>query len=350
MGQALLILTAGLCLSGAISMTQAANYTIEKTTVDSVEVYVLRDQAHATEVRVVPGIGNNSYEMTVKGQKVFWSPYQTLGEFAAKPAHLGNPLLWPWANRIDGASYWVGGRQYSLDLTVGNVNPGPNNTPIHGLLVYTKLWQVKSSKADGHGASLTARIEFWRHPELMAQFPFAHNIEMTYRLANGALEVETAIENLSTGPLPVSLGYHPYFQITDAPRDEWRVHLPAKDRLALSNRLIPTGEKSPNPYADPLKLEGVSLDDVFDGLVRDADGKSRFWVEGKKQRITVEYGPHYEVAVVYSPKGRGFICFEPMTGPTNAFNAAHAGWYKGLQSVAPGTTWKESFRVVPSGY
>lgn len=350
MRNALLTLTAGLCLSGGTSMIQAANYTIEKTTVDSVEIYILRDQAHATEVRIAPGVGNNSYEMTVKGQRLFWSPYTSVGEFAAKPVHLGNPLLWPWANRIDGTSYWVGDRQYSMDLTVGNVNPGPNNTPIHGLLVYTKLWAVKGSKADSHGASVTARLEFWRHPELMAQFPFAHNIEMTYRLADGALEVETAIENLSVDSMPISLGYHPYFQLTDAPRDEWRVHLAAKERLALSNRLLPTGERAANPYGDPLSLNGAVLDDVFDELVRDADGKARFWVEGKKQRVTVEYGPKYEVAVVYAPKGRGFICFEPMTGPTNAFNAAHAGWYKGLQHVTPGGTWRESFRIVPSGY
>ena len=26
------------------------------------------------------------------------------------------------------------------------------------------------------------------------------------------------------------------------------------------------------------------------------------------------------VAVLYAPKGRGFICFEPMTGVTNVFN------------------------------
>nr|WP_321477150.1 aldose 1-epimerase [uncultured Paludibaculum sp.] len=331
-------------------MTQAANYSIEKTTVDSVEVYIMRDQARATEVRIAPELGNNSYEMTVKGQKIFWSPYSSVGEFAAKPAHLGNPLLWPWANRIDGTTYYAAGRKYALDLEVGNVSPGPNNTPIHGLLVYSKLWKVKSSNADGRGASVTARLEFWRHPELMAQFPFAHNIEMTYRLADGALEVQTSVENLSVEPLPISLGYHPYFQLTDSPRDEWTVHLPAKDRLTLSSRLIPTGERTTNPYGDPLALQGVVLDDVFDGLVRDADGKSRFWVQGKKQRVTVEYGPKFGVAVVYAPRGRGFICFEPMTGPTNAFNAAHDGWYKGLQTVAPGGLWSESFRVVPSGY
>ena len=331
-------------------MTQAANYTIQKTTLDSVEVFILRDEARATEVRIAPSVGNNSYEMTVKGKRVFWTPYQSVGEFAAKPVHLGNPLLWPWANRIDGTAYYANGKKYLLNTELGNVRPGPNNTPIHGLLTFTKLWSVVKAEAGDGAAVLTARIEYWRRPELMAQFPFAHNIEMTYRLKNGALEVETVIENLSSDTMPVSLGYHPYFQVNDAPRNEWRVHLPAKDKLTLSNRLIPTGERQPNPYADPQSLNGVVLDDVMDGLTRDADGFARFWVEGKKERITVEYGPKYTVAVVYAPAGRGFVCFEPMTGITNAFNAAQAGWYQGLQSVAPGATWRETFRVVPSGY
>lgn len=184
----------------------------------------------------------------------------------------------------------------------------------------------------------------------MAQFPFAHVIEMTYRLKDGRLEVETAIENLSAEALPVSLGYHPYFQVSDAPRDEWTVRLAARKKHLLSNRLIPTGTVVENPYRSPLSLKGISLDDVFDDLERDPDGMARFSVQGKNEKITVEYGPRYSVAVVYAPAGRDFLCFEPMTAVTNAFNAAHAGWYKGLQTIAPGATWREVFRVVPSGY
>jgi len=85
-------------------------------------------------------------------------------------------------------------------------------------------------------------------------------------------------------------------------------------------------------------------------LKRDGDGYARFVVKGVKESITVEYGPKYTVAVVYAPKGRGFVCFEPMTGPTNAFNAAHDGWYTELQSIQPGGVWTETFRVVPAGF
>jgi aldose 1-epimerase len=73
-------------------------------------------------------------------------------------------------------------------------------------------------------------------------------------------------------------------------------------------------------------------------------------VEGKKQRISVTYGPKYTVAVVYAPAARDFICFEPMAGITDAFNLAHSGVYKELQSIPAGGQWKESFWITPSGF
>lgn len=328
----------------------AQRYEACMETLDGLSTATLRDTATETVVRIVPEIGNNVWEMTVRGKPIFWSPYRTLAEFRAKPAHLGNPFLWPWANRIDGMGYWVRGRRYLLNEDLGNIRGGPNRTPIHGLVVYSDLWKTAGSGADAGSAWVTSRLEFWRRPELMAQFPFAHAVEMTYRLAEGRLEVETVIENLSDEAMPVSLGFHPYFQITDSPRDSWTVTLAARRKHVLDGKLIPTGETAALPPRKTLRLEGTVLDDVMDELEQDADGWARFRVEGSKQRITVEYGEAYGVAVVYAPAGRGFICFEPMTAITNAFNAAHAGWYKAMPWIGPRGRWRGVFRVVPEGY
>ena len=62
------------------------------------------------------------------------------------------------------------------------------------------------------------------------------------------------------------------------------------------------------------------------------------------------FGPNYKVAIVYSPAGQNFICFEPMTAVTNGVNLAHDGKYNELQTVAPNTTWQESFWVRFSGF
>lgn len=332
------------------TMASAGQYSIQTRTVDAVEVYVLQDAGTGTEVWVAPAFGNNAYEMKVHGKPVFWGPDRTLGGLMARPTLLGNPFLWPWANRIDQTSYWVNGRKYSLNLDLGNVRLDANKLPIHGLLTASKLWQAVQASATNDGAVIKSRLEFWRYPELMAQFPFAHSVEMAYKLSNGVLDVETTIENLGAEPLPVSLGYHPYFRINDAPRDEWRVTLSARQHVLLTAALVPGGNMEPNPYRTTVSLKNVTLDDVFTDLERNAQGFAVFTVEGRQEKISVEYGPRYHVAVVYAPPGRDFICFEPMTGITNAFNAAHAGWYKDLQTVQPGETWREVYRIRPTGF
>ncbi|MGH9632740.1 MAG: aldose 1-epimerase [Bryobacteraceae bacterium] len=328
----------------------AANYQAETTTREGIEVVRLVDAPHKTEVSIVPSIGNNAYEMSVNGKNVFWTPYKHLEEFKKKPVLLGNPFLAPWANRLDQDAFWANGKKYTLNPALNNVRHDGFGQPIHGLLAFSPHWELVEVKADNSSAMAKSRLEFWKHPDLMQQFPFAHAIEMTYRLQDGVLEVETAIRNLSTEPMPVSTGYHPYFTLHDAPRDEWKVRLPVRQRMALSKTLVPTGELEPLPQPGSMSLEGVQLDDVFTGLIRGESGRAEFTVEGKREKIAVLYGPKYTVAVVYAPKGRDFICFEPMSGPTNAFNMAHAGTYKDLQTIAPGGEWRESYWIQPSGF
>ena len=331
-------------------MTQAANYSAQKTTTDSIDVIKLIDEQRHIVVTVVPSMGNNSYSMTVNGKEIFYTPAQSLADWKAKPAHAGNPLLAPWANRLDQDAFFANGKKYNLNPDLKNVGHDGNGKPIHGLLVYAPQWKVTAIKSDGNAAWVTSRLEFWRYPDYMAQFPFAHNLEMTYKLSNGELEVETVLENLSTETMPVSLGYHPYFRLSDSKRDAWKVHLPVKEHVILSNVLIPTGQHEPNTLADPMSLAGTKLDDIFANLQYGANGRAEFSVQGVSEKITVGYSKNYPIAVVYAPPGREFICFEPMTGPTNAFNLAHAGIYKNLQTIPAGGQWKASFWITPSGF
>jgi aldose 1-epimerase len=331
-------------------MSIAANYSAQKAVVDGIEVVRLADAARHAEVAIAPSLGNLAYEFKVNGKNVFWLPYETLAEMQARPQFGGNPFLAPWANRLSEDAFFANGSKFRLNPDLGNIRRDQNQKPIHGLLTFSPDWRVTAVEADSDSASVTSRLEFWKHPELMAQFPFAHTIETTYRLHEGVLEVRTTIENLSAAPMPVGIGYHPYFQLHDAPRDQWKVHLAARDRLVLSKMVIPTGERKPVEFPDPLPLAGVALDDVFGGLVRDASERATFSVEGAHEKISVIYGPKYTVAVVYAPPGRQFICFEPMSAITDGFNLAHAGVYKELQSIPPAGVWRESFWIVPSGF
>jgi aldose 1-epimerase len=348
------------------------------------DIVRLEDRRHEVVVSVLTSVGNIAYQMTVKGHDILRFPFASVEAFKARPAGLhGIPLMAPWANRLDETSFYANGTRYPFDMELGNVR-GP--VPIHGFMSRTDQWQVVEAHHDGHAAWVTSRLEAFRQPAWMKQWPFAHTIEMTYRLSDGELEVRTTITNHAAEPMPVAIGYHPYFQLTDSTREEWTITVPARTRWLLSAEKLPTGVTEPTDgFFDDFSgaLKDYNLDDVFTGLVRDGRGRATATLKGRRQRIDVSQGPGYRALVVYSPNpantGRGsqipagrpsqeapappasrapanplatpnFVCFEPMAAITNAINLAHKGIYRELQSVAPGATWQESFWVRPSGF
>jgi aldose 1-epimerase len=321
------------------------NYTAERRTVDGIPVVTLRDLDHRAEVSIVPSVGNVAYEFKVNNKNAYYFPYAKLSDFQAKPGLCANPLLAPWANRLEKLGYTFDGKSYVVNPDLKNIRTDNHGLPIHGLISFSPLWQVVDVAADGNGAHVTSRLEFWRYPSLMAQFPFAHTLEMTYRLSHASLQVETAIRNQSLERMPISIGYHPYFNLHDAPRDQWTVHLGARKHLILSDKLLATGETKSMDLPDQFTLAGRVIDDGFYDLIRDSDGHAHFSVQGKAERSDVTYGPKYTDNVTYAPAGKEFICFEPMAAMTNALNSGHA-----LQSLPAGEEWRESYWVQVTGF
>ena len=189
------------------------------TAVRQGEVVTLTDRQAETVVSVVPSVGNIATEMRVKGHNVLRYPHASLADFAARPGATGIPFMGPWINRLDEQAFYANGRRHAFDMSLGNVR---GEVPIHGFVTTTTSGASRRVGATARDASVTSRLEFYQQPAWMRQWPYAHTVEITYRLSDGVLEVATAIANLSDDPMPVSIGFHPYFQLTDSPRDEWR--------------------------------------------------------------------------------------------------------------------------------
>ena len=250
------------------------------------KVVRLHDAATATAVAILPGAGNLTVEMKVKGHNVLRFPHASPEEYPGRGGSTGIPFLAPWADRLDEQAFYANGRRYPFDMTLGNIR-GAN--PIHGFLGSTDRWQITTLEADGLSAHVTSRLEFFRNPDWMRQFPFAHTIEMTHRLQDGVLEVTTRIENSSLDAMPVAIGFHPYFQLTDSVRDEWTLSVAARTHWPLTPSKMPSGETQPvgSFFPDPsaVALKDFDLDDVFSDLVRDATGRAVMTVKGKSQRL-----------------------------------------------------------------
>jgi aldose 1-epimerase len=378
-------------LSVAADAQAQAQYSAKQTG----DIVQLRDNRTDTTVSVMTTV-SNAYEMVVKGQNLIRMPFATVDDFRARPGLNGIPLLAPFANRLDEPAFYANGKKYNFDMELGNVR---GTIPIHGFLSNTKDWKLVEAKADGKSAWVTSKLDFYRNPQWMKQFPFAHTMEMTYRLVDGVLEVKTVIENLSLEPMPVAIGFHPYFQLTDSTREDWVLSIGAKTHWLLADNKIPTGEtESADKFFTNRKaaaLKDLDLDHVFGDLERDAQGRAVVSVKGKTQQLDVLLGPNFRAIVLYSPNpanargggggrgggrgaapaaapatapatpsepslpltgakdtitNRGFIAIEPMVGITDSMNLAHKGLYKELQSVPPGGKWQESFWLRPSGF
>jgi aldose 1-epimerase len=328
------------------------------------ETVLLEDTKNQTVVSILPAVGNIAFSMKVKGQEILRWPYASIEEFKSRPARSGIPFVGPWANRLDEQAFYANGKRYAFDMSLGNISGA---IPIHGFLSTTDQWQVVEAKADGKSAWITSRLEFFKQPMWMKQFPFAHTIEMTYQLQDGILQVLTKITNMSSEPMPVAVGFHPYYKLTDSTREEWTISVGARKHWLLSSQKIPTGETESVekffPNSEAAALKDYNLDDVFSDLALDTQGRAHMIVKGKRQQLDIMLDRNWRAVVIWSPQpavtaaagqpGQGdpnFIAFEPMAGITDAMNLAHKGLYKELQSIPSGGSWEARFWVKPSGF
>ena len=373
------------------------------------DVVALADTTARMNVEVVSSMGK-AWRIQVKGQNLVRTS-ASLEAFLANSGLNGMPLLAPFANRLDETAFYANGKKYNFDLELGNVR-GP--IPGTGFVNGSKAWQLVEFKADAKSAWVTCKLDFYKIPQYMKQFPFAHTITMTYRVADGALEVHTRLDNLSNEPMPAVIGFHPIYELPDGNRDDWTVSVDAKTHWIEIPQRLPTGETQPiekffsvDKDRTSIKLKNYALiDDVFSDLIRDANGRAtmRLMYNGKELDETL--GPKFKTVLLWStplsvgaaggggrgggraatgdggappapsgpfpvdpangvkiappavppaagaaaPTAKGFIAFEPMVGITNALNLSQKGVYKDLQMIPAGGSWEESFWITTKGY
>jgi len=332
-----------------------SGYSLQRLFVDGINVIRLVDSAGNMEVSVLPSQGNRAYEMKIRGENILYPPDTGAPDFLKKGAQHGIPFMAPWANRLDGTGFWANNRRYSLDSSLKNFLKDANGLPIHGLIMNSTRWRLVDSGADQNSAWVTSRLEFWKHSDFLAQWPFAHLYEMTYRLSNGSLEVRTTVSNLGEDAMPLVIGFHPYFRIPDVPRESWFLRLPARKKVMADEKLLPTGKFTNLDMPNPLSLKNLTLDDGFTDFEYDAEGRATFSVYADNKRIDVVFSQQYPVAQIWLPApppgvARDFMCIEPMTGIINGANLNHAGKYPDLQTVPANGSWTGSFWIRAEGF
>jgi len=281
------------------------------------------------EAVFLPGLGMLGASLEHLGVELL-RRIEDLSSAATKGSTAGIPLLHPWANRLGATRYRAAGREVVLDPASELLHFDDRGLPIHGVPWSRLAWDVLEASSE----KLVARLA-WNRPDLLAVFPFRHELEMAVAIRTEELTIATTLTAGKEGPVPVAFGFHPYFGFADAPRSVWRLELPAMRRLSLDARQIPDGAESA-----VAAFEGVLANRSFDdGFALDGE-RAVFAISAGGRRLAVELLEGYRYAQVYAPADKDFVALEPMTAPTNALVSG-----RGLTLAEAGGRYRGVFRI-----
>ena len=286
------------------------------------------------EATFAPGAGMIGTSLRHRGDELL-EQRDGLDAYVKSAKTFGIPLLHPWANRIDGPRYSVAGKDVELDLNSPLVHTEDNGLPIHGLASACPYWEVVGRDTDG----LHARLDYGAHEDLLAGFPFPHTLEIEISLDPDALHHTTRLTATTDQPVPVSFGYHPYLTLPGVAREDFLVTFPVRRQMLLDDRGIPTGTDEV-ANIPPGALGDRTYDDGFSELREPVE----FGLEGGGRRIGVRFDEGYPYAQVWAPPGQQFICYEPMTAPTNALVT-----HDGLAFARPDDAYEARFSLLVIG-
>jgi aldose 1-epimerase len=300
----------------------------------ALETVRLHDEEVALEATFVPAAGMLCCSLRHRGDELL-AQNAGVAAYAELGKTMGIPLLYPWANRLADFAYTAAGRTVALPHILSRVRVDGNGLPIHGVIGGLLKWDLTDASAPG-AQSLTAHLSWSeKRPELFEVFPFRHDLRYEARLAGGRLEIWVTVHACGADAVPVAFGFHPYLSLPGLPRERWLVELPAMRRLALDANQIPVAPEQPQP-ARRFELAEREFDDGFEALANPA----RFELAGGGRRMALEFLEGYPCAQVFAPRAGQFICFEPMTAPTNALRSG-----TGLRLLAPGERFRAGFAL-----
>ena len=308
-------------------------YAVAEEEIQDIPVTVLEAAGSDLRAAFAPGAGMVCASLRHHGDELL-GQRGGLAKYAQTGSSMGIPLLHPWANRLSALEYSAAGRTVKLDPDRSPIRLDPNGLPIHGLAVAWPYWEVTGADASQAGARLSARLDWSAHDDLMAGFPFAHELTIEAILFGATLTIETVLHATGDTPVPVSFGWHPYLTLPDTPRADYDVTLPVRRQSRLDDRGIPTGEDEPvEDHSGP--LGDRDHDDLFTELTHPPE----FILRGADHCLELRFEAGYPHAQVYAPPADDFICFEPMTAPTNALVTGDH------QLVTPGDRYIARFSI-----
>ncbi|MFD5277200.1 aldose 1-epimerase family protein [Pseudarthrobacter sp. NPDC058362] len=252
---------------------------------------------------------------------------ETYADHEIPPGAAGITLA-PWANRIEGGTWQLDGKEQQLDITEVS-----RNNASHGLLRNAGYALVDESE---HSVTLEAAI-FPQHG-----YPFLVRHQVRYGINEGlGLEVRQTLLNDGGAPAPFVLGAHPYLRVGDTAAEDLVLTVGADTQLVADERKIPRSHAPVSgdvDFRDGRTVGMLDVDVALTGLDF-RDGRARHVLADPQGRAVSLWQDtscgyvHVFITPTYPGRTRA-VALEPMTGPANAFNSG-----EGLRWLQPGESF-----------
>jgi len=275
---------------------------------------------------------------------------------------LGAAFLFPYPNRIrgklsaDGKTLTTEWKGHTITLPANNIgaNPGAERHAMHGLILKTPIEDLKITHTAG-GGSVSGIIH---GGNFNGHWLSKTDLVITVTLTAESVDAAIVAHNVGDEAEPVSIAWHPYFNLPSGDRTQVRLHVPASEMAQVDNydNVFPTGKILPvagTPY-DFQAPEGKALGSQFLD-----DNFSHLLGSGGPVVVTItdpaaHYGVHIEgltpnikTIQVYAPPAKSFIAVEHQFNFADPFGKEWGKMDTDMVTLAPGasTRWHVRLKV-----
>lgn len=299
-------------------------YELRQTPFGSFTRYEIFHANTGNSFSIVPGRGANVLDICFGGQNIL-DGYDTPEALQAGKWGKSH-ILFPFPNRLaDGMFNWLG-EQYQFPL-----NNAATDNAIHGF-VRNLTFEVEYCFLTKDRATIRC---FYEYDGRLDYYPFPFSLGLAFTISNdGRFKMEIEVENTGQVALPFGFGWHPYFRLANS-IDEHTLILPPCARIAVDERMIPTGiQSSYDDFNESSPIGETTLDACFAHAKR--SGNPKMILSGAGRKITIKTAAkEFPFFQVFTPPHRESIALEPMTCNVDALNNQ-----QGLISLAPEDIWK----------
>lgn len=259
--------------------------------------------------RIAPVTGGSLASWDVAGQPM-------LRRAATGAGALGSasfPLV-PYSNRIESARFNWNGRTVAVPT-----HPIAMPHSLHGT-GWESCWEAVDVKADSAVLTLEHNGD--------ARWPWPFMAVQQIELGADCLKLTLSATNLADEAVPLAFGHHPYFDAAGA-----TLTFNADAFYTAFADCLPKNPVAPEgifDFSNGRTIDGTAIDTIYGGW----DGVARIDWMGRDRALEIRSSlPH---AVLYTPPGEDYFCFEPVPHISNALNRADGD----MPVIAPGESFE----------